>query len=88
MMAWRYVSITGRRGARWAATLLAGCLALGWIGCGPPTENVLIGADGTSIRLTQIIAIRDNTEMSDSEKRQALLDLGITDEALIDIFLQ
>jgi hypothetical protein len=88
MMSWRDVSKTGRRGGRWAAALLAGCLALGWIGCGPPTENVLIGADGTAIRLAQIYEIRDNADMSDEDKWQAMRDLGITDENLIDLLLQ
>lgn len=72
----------------WAVVLLAGSLALGVIGCGPPTENVLVGADGTAIRLAQITEIKDNANMTDEEKWQAVRDLGITDENLIDILLK
>ncbi|HSW45049.1 MAG TPA: hypothetical protein VLM89_05715 [Phycisphaerae bacterium] len=78
----------GQRRLSWAGGLLAGLLALGFTGCGPPVANVLVGANGESIRLSTVDAIYLNPELTPEEKRQALRDLGITDESLIDVLLQ
>jgi CO/xanthine dehydrogenase FAD-binding subunit len=57
------------------------------IGCQPAYRNALIGADGTPIRLEAVQAILGNGQLTEDEKRQALRDIGITDEALIDVLL-
>lgn len=67
--------------------LLAGAWALGTPGCGPPTENVLADANGNSIRLTAIARITADEELTDSEKRERLRELGIQDEALIELLM-
>lgn len=52
-------------------------------GCQPNIENVIEGENGT-IRLEEVAAILNDTSLDDAQRRQALRDLGITDEELID----
>jgi len=67
--------------------LLAGAWALGTLGCGRPTENVLADVSGNSIRLSAITRITADEELTDSQKRERLRDLGIQDEALIELLI-
>jgi hypothetical protein len=53
-------------------------------GCTPRPQDVLKDANGNDIRMSAIDAILMDTMLTDEEKRQALRDLGITDEQLID----
>ena len=55
-------------------------------GC-PPIENVLSNAEGQSIRLSAIDDIVQNRNLTEEQKRQGLRDLGITDDALIELLL-
>ena len=66
------------------AGLLAGLL-VGLIGCGPPTENVVVDQNGNSIRLTDVKPIVTGN-LTDDEKREALRQMGLSD-ALIDVVL-
>ena len=70
------------------------CLALaGLTGCGILTyrrtdfEDELVGADGQEILLDDINAIRTDPDLDATEKRQALIELGIEDEDLLDAIL-
>ncbi len=60
-------------------------------GCGVVAStaypNALIGADGEQIFLDEIEDIVNNTYLMDDDKREQLRNLGIEDEALIDILL-
>ncbi len=81
----RLVRRRGRRNGRLAGVILAGCVGL--CGCQPPFNDVLEGANGVQIRLTAVDKILNNPDLTEEEKRQALRDLGITDEDLIDALL-
>jgi len=80
------------RGKRLCRVLIGGVLTGAWVlgtpGCGPPTENALLDANGTPIRLTAISRITDDDELTDSEKREKLRELGIQNEALIELLLK
>ena len=78
----------GRSYAGAAVALISGIMTLWIAGCGVPTENVLVDCEGNSIRITALDQIYNNEDMTDEEKRQALRDMCITDEALIDLLLQ
>ena len=78
--AWRRMTV-------WRVSACAGLLALATGGC-PPTENVVTDANGQSIRLTAIDRIVTNEDATDEQKRQGLRDLGITDEALIELLVR
>jgi hypothetical protein len=68
---------------------LAAALALGGGGCTPPSsEKVLTDSEGNPIRLDQVFEIINDDELSEAEKRSQLQELGITDTALVDFFLQ
>ena len=54
-------------------------------GCGPPTQNVLTGSNGESIRLSVIQQIVTNSEFTNEQKRQELAKLGITDPDMIEL---
>ncbi len=62
-------------------------LCLGGL-CQPPYPYLLKGADGQPIEMTQVTDITTNTELSDDEKREALRELGIEDELLIDLLIR
>jgi len=66
---------------------VAAVLATATIGCQPAYRNALVGADGKPIRLASVQAILQNSQLTEEEKRQALRDIGIADEELIDILL-
>lgn len=57
-------------------------------GCAPPTQNVLVDANGNPIRLRSILAIVRDPTLTSDQKRQALRDLGITDEDYIELVLR
>jgi hypothetical protein len=66
---------------------LAGLAAVAMMGCQPPLPDVLVDENGNTIRLSSITPVLANDDLSDDQKRQALRDLGITDEELIDALL-
>jgi hypothetical protein len=58
-------------------------------GCkGPPFNDVLVDSNGEQIRSPEIQRIFDNPDLTEEEQRQALRDLGITDESLIDLLVR
>ncbi len=57
-------------------------------GCQPPYPYLLKGSDGQPIEMTQITEITTDTELTDDEKREALRNLGIDDELLIDLLIR
>ncbi len=68
---------------------LAGMLALVGAGCPlPSSEKVLTDSEGNPIRLDQVFEIVDDDELTEAEKRAQIQELGITDTALVDFFLQ
>jgi len=93
---WRtHLIASGRNAAafwirRLSISAFIGCITV-FAGCGRPPStdfpNRLVGADGQEITLDDITAITDDPDLSTDEKRQALRDLGIEDEQLIDVFL-
>jgi hypothetical protein len=66
-------------------TALLGC------GCGAGVSadfaNRLIGADGELIAAEEVDAIVADPNLTDDEKRDALRDLGVEDEELINALL-
>ena len=78
-----------RRARKVAGSLaLAGGLALAAGGCAPSSDKVLIDEQGKPIRLEQVFEVVDDEELTEAEKRAQLAELGITDDALQDFFLQ
>jgi hypothetical protein len=60
--------------------------------CPPPylqdgNDIVLTDEEGNQIRLVQIERIVNDDDLTEEEKRQALEDLGITDDDLIDLLI-
>ena len=53
----------------------------------PPLPNAVVNAGGQRITLDQITDIVNDNALGDDDKRQALRDLGIEDEDVIDILL-
>ena len=77
----------GRSRAKAAGALVV--VVLGLAGCGVvPTENVVVDCSGVAVRLSDIATIKANTALTDEQKRQALRDMCITDEAVITVLLQ
>jgi len=75
--------------SRWIiSAVLAGPISLAGLGCQPPYSFVITGADDAAIRQSAIDSIVQDTTLTDDQKRQALRDLGITDENLIDVLIQ
>lgn len=71
-----------------AVAALATWALLAMAGCNPaPTENVIVDCNGQSVRLTTIDSIKNDSGLTDPEKRQKLIDMCITDEAVIDVLL-
>ncbi len=72
-----------------AYLLLAASAAIS--GCGFTVRttypNSVIGADGRTIVFDDINKIANDLDLSDDQKRQALRDLGLQDEILIDALL-
>lgn len=77
-----------RKLGRICTVMLAGLLTAGLVGCPEPPFNILVDSNGNPIRIDQITTITSDTTTTTAEKRQALRDLGITDESLIDILLK
>jgi hypothetical protein len=79
-----------RRWGRGAGLAVAG-LALGiglQLGCQTVVPDTIMGADGP-VTLTQIKAVLNDSDLTDdAARRQALRDLGITDEAVIDLLIE
>ena len=69
--------------------LLAAALAGG---CGWPQRtdfpNALTGPDGQPIVFDDVRDVLTNDDLSDEEKREALRELGIEDERLIDALIE
>jgi len=79
-----------RQAVRGLGLELAGlCCGLGALtaGCVSPDTNVLQGENGP-ITLEAINRILNDADLDEAETRQALRDLGITDEQLIDVLMQ
>lgn len=79
-----------RRETGWGLSLgvigLMFCLA--GPGCQTQVPDALIGANGP-IYLSDITAILNDSDLTDdAERRQALRDLGITDESLIQVLIE
>jgi len=70
-------------------TIIAAAATLSGCGFAAPTQftNSVIGTDGQPILLDDIRKIVNDSTLSDDEKRQALRDLGLEDEKLIDVLL-
>jgi len=70
--------------------LLASSLFL--VSCGAPPQtdfpNALTNQNGEVIFFDDVGAILSNSDLSDDQKRQALRDLGLEDERLIDALLE
>lgn len=64
------------------------CLAGLFAGCQPTYPDLIVGADGTPIRLEAINRILDDPDLDDAQRRQALRDLGIADEEFIEILIR
>ncbi|NLX13416.1 MAG: hypothetical protein GXY44_07160 [Phycisphaerales bacterium] len=64
-----------------------GLFSLGFL-CQPPYRYVLRDADGQSIEITAVAEIASDPDLSQDEKRDALRDMGIEDELLIDLLLR
>jgi len=66
-------------------------LGLWMVGCGTtvPSDfpNRLIGADGQQFEVEDLTQIANDLDLDEAGKRQALRDLGIEDEELIDALL-
>ncbi len=56
-------------------------------GCQPPYTGLIQGANGP-VRLSEVTAITQDTNLTDDQKRQALEDLGITDPDMIDLLIR
>jgi hypothetical protein len=57
-------------------------------GCSPPYPNVLYDAEGQPVQLEEVDQIISDTELSEDEKRDALRNLGVTDESLIEALIR
>lgn len=56
-------------------------------GCGPPFNDVLINEQGETVRVEGVQRILNDNELTEEQKRDALVRYGITDEALLDALL-
>ena len=77
---------SSRRARGYGRALLAAVLAVA--GCVPLSDNVLTNDGGEPIRLAEIAAIVSDDSLNEDQKRQALEDLGVTNEDLLDVFLR
>jgi len=70
--------------------VLAGLVALGGCGSAPQTDfpAALRGPDGEVILFDDVSAILGNDDLTEDEKRNALRELGLEDERLIDALLE
>ena len=72
-----------------ATLLLMGTMV--WPGCGsaivPDFPHQIIGTDGSPITLIEVEVIVNDPDLNDDEKRDALRELGVEDEKLIDALL-
>ena len=82
--------LTGRRSYR-LIRHVGLVLGLGLVGlaagCGA-TFASLTNDSGEEIRLTAITRITNDSTLTDEQKREALRDLGITDEDLLDMLVR
>ncbi len=81
----------------WAARVIARTVLRSWLllvpaaglaGCQPHYQNLLVDSEGNPIRLDAINSIVDDDNLDDAEKRQALQDIGISDETLIEVLIR
>lgn len=73
-------------------SLLAVFLTGSFAGCGWPQQtdfpNALTNADGQPILFDDVREILSDDDLTDDQKRQALRDLGIEDERLIEALVE
>ncbi len=67
---------------------LAGVLSWSAVGCGPPYGDVLVDEEGEQIRLEGVLRIVGDNTLSDEEKRDGLINMGITDDELLDALIR
>ncbi len=83
----RLLSRSGqRRMIHGLAGLLLGLAALS-SGCQAPYTGLIQGENGP-VRLSEITAITQDTNLTDDQKRQALEQLGITDPNMVDVLIR
>ncbi len=62
--------------------------AIAWFaGCAAPYPNALRDDSGNEIRFSEISPILFSTTLTEDQKKEALRNLGITDEELINLLL-
>lgn len=73
-----------------ATIVLAGAACLGGCGASPQTDypNALRGPDGDVILFDDVSAVLTDDELTEDQKRQALRDLGLEDERLIEALIE
>lgn len=57
-------------------------------GCQPPFPDVLRDAEGQPVRVDAVQSILSDTGLTEADQRQALRDLGIEDESLIELLIR
>lgn len=57
------------------------------LGCGTEFPNALVNVAGDEVHIERLSEIANDPDLSDSEKRQFLEDLGIQDEDVQDFIL-
>jgi hypothetical protein len=63
-------------------------VAITWFaGCAAPYPNALRDGSGNEIRFSEISPILYSTDLTEDQKKEALRNLGITDEELINLLL-
>jgi|GEM_PF-3446279 len=73
----------------WRRRLVAGAIWAGLAGgCGGPYPHAILGGDGQPIRAADIRAILDDPDLTDAQRREQLQALGITDEDLLNLFVE
>lgn len=76
------------RNHKWLTGVLAVLLLLLPAGCPAPNPFAVRGPNGEIIRREYIDPIINDADLTDEEKRQALRDIGITDEGLIEFLIR
>lgn len=78
------------RSGRWLHRGLIGAAAWAALtgACGGPYPNAITGEDGQAIRAADIRAILDDPDLTDAQRREQLQALGITDEDLLNLFVE
>lgn len=56
--------------------------------CRAPYPSAILLTDGSELRLTLVESIRNDPDLNEDEKKQALRDLGVTDEEILNILVR